>query len=336
MKKKRYMILFAAVTALSLVTAGCAGGSSRPGGTAADSSGSLKVLTIGTADSGGTMYPVGKAIAQAVSDLDSNIKVNISASNGSSYNVRSLENGEIDMGLVSGDVAFAAVNGKGEFSDSPADGLRTLAAVYPSLSNWMALSSSDLTWVHDLKGKRLGVGPQDSTTELSALSLLNTLGIDGENSTLVNCGLGSGAEDVRKGTLDAIHGFTGVPIYGLQSLAGSADCRLLKYTDKELRAILRTNSFYYSDVIPAGTYTGQTEDISTFGIKCLLCVSEDMDDDLAYELTSILWEASASLKDAHPALASMEREGFMYHEIPIDLHPGAKRFYQEKGLWEAD
>lgn len=334
--KKQLKNIFAVSLLVSLFVTGCVGSSygTANGVTGMDGSGSFKVLTIGTADSGGTMYPVGKAIAQTISDLDSKIKVNISASGGSSFNVRSLEKGEIDMGLVSGDVAFSAVNGQDEFEGAPAKKLCTLAAVYPSLSNWMVPSSSGITWVHDLKGKRLGVGPQDSTTELSARALLETLGISPENSTLVNCGLGSGAADVRKGNLDAIHGFTGVPISGLQDLADSVDCRLLKYTDEELRAILRTNSFYYSDVIPAGTYIGQREDIPTFGIKCLLCVSEDMDEELAYELTSILWNASSSLGEAHPSLAAMEWDGFMYRELPIELHPGAVRFYQEKGLLE--
>lgn len=335
MIKKTFKNILAAAALLALCITGCGKGTGQgrvP--TSPSGPGQIKVLTIGTADSGGTMYPVGRAIAKIVSDLDNSIKVNISASNGSSANVRSLEKGEIDMGLVSGDVAFSAVNAAGEFTETPAKKLRILAAVYPSLSNWMSLSSSDLTWVHDLKGKRIGVGPQDSTTELSALSLLDTLGINRENSTLVNCGLGSGAEDVRMGNLDAIHGFTGIPISGLENLAAAENCRLLKYTDGELRAILRTNSFYYSDVIPAGTYTGQTENIPTFGIKCLLCVSEDMDEELAYELTGILWNASASLGEAHPALTAMERDGFMYKELPIGLHPGAERFYREKGLLE--
>ena len=79
---------------------------------------SLKILTIGTADSGGTMYPVGKAISLVIGDADSSIKINISASTGSSGNVHSLQDGSIDLGLVSGDIAFSAVNGTGEFKGS--------------------------------------------------------------------------------------------------------------------------------------------------------------------------------------------------------------------------
>ncbi len=90
------------------------------------------------------MYPVGKAISGVVEDADSTLKLNISASTGSAGNVRSLEQGSIDLGLVSGDVAFAAVNGSGEFKDAPFKGLKVIAALYPSISNWMARDDSGI------------------------------------------------------------------------------------------------------------------------------------------------------------------------------------------------
>lgn len=317
----------------SVLLCGCSS-SQFPSSPHSDSSDEMKILTIGTADSGGTMYPAGRAIAQVIGDSDRNININISASNGSLSNVEAIHNGEIDLGLVSGDVAFDASNGSGMFYDTPMSDIRIIAAVYPSLSNWIAPASLEISYVHDLKGMRIGIGPQDSTTESSAKQVLKTLGISSDNSSLENCGLGSGADAVKNGSLDAVHGFAGIPITGISNLASQVPCRLLKYTPQELRAIVRENSFYYMDVIPAGTYQGQEEDVNTFGIKCLLCVRSDMDEDLVYELTSILYENTAALKEMHPALSAMSRKGFMYNELPIPLHPGAQRFYKEHGLLE--
>ena len=315
-----------------LMLGGCGNSTETPLHQAGSKSDSLKILTIGTADSGGTMYPVGKAISEVIGSADSSIKVNISASTGSSANVRSLQAGSIDLGLVSGDVAFNAVNGNGEFRDDAFKDLKVIAALYPSLSNWMARDDSGIFYVHDLKGNRLGIGPQDSTTELAARVSLGVLGITDQNSIYINCGLGSGAEEVKSRTLDAIHGFTGIPISGLTELADTVPCHLLKYTDSELRSIIRSNPFYYTDVIPAGTYEGQDENVATFGIKCLLCVSADMDDDLVYEITSILFENRSRLKDLHPALSYTDQSEFMYEDLPVELHPGAERYYAEKGL----
>ena len=292
----------------------------------------MKILTIGTVDSGGTMYPVGKAIATVIGDTDSSLKININASTGSAGNVRALEKKSIDLGLVSGDVAFAAVNGTGEFQDTPFENLRVIAALYPSLSNWMVRDDSGIFYVHDLKGDQIGVGPQDSTTELAAKRSLSTLRISSENSTFVNCGLGSGADKVKNRTLDAIHGFTGIPISGLTELSDSVPCHLLKYTDAELCSIIRSNPFYYMDTIPAGTYKDQDEDVPTFGTKCLLCVSADMDDALVYEITSILYENKERLKELHPALSYASQNNFMCEELPIELHSGAEKYYVEQGL----
>lgn len=333
--KRNIFITLTFLAAVSLSSVSC----SSPAASAGNikkSTEELQILTIGTADSGGTMYPVGKAIAQIIEDSDKQIKVNTSASNGSLSNVQALKNGEVDLGLVSGDVAFAAVNGTDEFTGAPVTELRIIAALYPSLSNWLSPSSLGIQYVHDLKGKRIAVGPQDSTTETSARIALKAAGITQNNSILKNSGLGSGSEEVKNGTLDAVHGFAGIPISGLGELAEEIPCTVLQYTSDELFSILRENSFYFQDVIPAGTYEGQTADVNTFGIKCLLCVRADMDEELVYELTSILYENTDLLASQHPSLVSMTKKGFMYNDIPIELHPGAERFYREKGLLSID
>lgn len=292
----------------------------------------LTVLTIGTADSGGTMYPVGKIIAQLISDTDPQIRVNVSASNGSSSNIRSIEDGSIDLGLVSGDAAYSAVHGEWEFQNTPASHLRAIAAVYPSLSQWAVPSSLKLTYVHDLKGYSLSVGPQDSTTELAAQIALDVMGINEENTNLQNLGIGSGAAIVANGEMDAVHGFSGIPTSGITELTNTIPCTILSYTESEITKILEKNLYYYSDVIPAGTYTGQDCDIPTFGIKCLLCVSASANEDLVYHLTEILYEHTEELANSHAAMSSMLQNGFSYSMLPIALHPGAEKYYQEQGL----
>lgn len=323
---RKYFFPVLAVCLLAAGSFGCAG--PLPGPKKPDPD--LTILTIGTADSGGTMYPVGKAIAETVNNSDNHIFMNISAGTGSFNNIHALAGGDVDLGLVSGDVAHDARSGSGEFSE-PVE-LRALAAVYPSLSNWIALSSDDLVWVHDLDGKQIGIGPEDSTTAVSALFALKAAGVDKNSSGLVYCGLGSGAENVKNGTFDAVHGFAGIPVNSFFELSEEVPCRILKYTEAELKEIIRENPAYYRDAIPAGTYHGQTTVVPTFGIKILLCVRADMDEELAYELTKILYENLDALIEQHAAMSAMKHGGFMYEELPIELHPGAERFYRENGL----
>lgn len=291
----------------------------------------LMILTIGTADSGGTMYPVGSAIAQAISGSDQRIKVNISASNGSLTNLEALKNGQIDLGLVSGDVAFCAYNGTEEFSGKANTNVRAIAAVYSSLSNWMAPDSLGITYVHELAGKRISVGPKNSTTELSAQTALASLGLNASNTTLQNYGLGSGGNEIEKGNVDAIHGFAGIPIAGLTQLSEKIPSRLLQYTNEELNTILSQNLYYYQTTIPAGTYQGQASDVKTFGVKCLICVDESASEELVYTLTKILDESRPQLIKSHETMRPMEQISFMCQDLPIPLHPGAKRYYKDVG-----
>lgn len=316
MQYRRVGALLAALMLCGLCTGCNSGGQSTP----ADS---LTVLTIGTADSGGTMYPVGSAIAEFLSD--DQLKINVSASTGSLMNIESLLSGEIDLGLVSGDAADAAAGDPSQDAQS----LRVIGAVYSSTSNWLAPASSGIQYVHDLAGMRIGVGPQGSTTELSAQIAVETLGLEKAGAVLENCSLEVGAEMVLDGKLDAIHGFVGFPSVGLDRLAQQVPCRVLAYTREELDQILAQNDIYFRAVIPAGTYTGQLRSVPTFGVKCLLCVDASMDDELVYALTRALWASADAMGAVHPAMADMGKDGFLWENLPLPLHDGAARFYEE-------
>ena len=285
------------------------------------------VLTIATADSGGTMYQVGSALAQGITGADESIKVNVGASTGSAMNVRELAEGGVDLALVSGDVARSAYAGEGEF-EQPVEGLRAVAAVYSSVSTWMAPAAVGAEYVHDLEGATAGVGPQDSSSELAARAAVDALGLDSLEQ--VNCSLASAPDRVDGRDLDAIHGFSGNPIPGLWELADTRPCTVLRYRWEELREILRQNSMYSLEIIPAGTYPGQETDVHTFGLKCLLCVDEGLDEDLVYELTGILWESREELAEECPAMRqAAAQEDYFYAALPIPLHDGARRFYEE-------
>ena len=281
----------------------------------------LEVLTIGTADSGGTMYPVGRAIAGAMASETR--KLNVGASTGSEQNIADLSSGEIDLGLVTADAAYDAVQA------GMADGLRAIGAVYVSVSTWLAPADSGLLYVHDITTERLGIGPENSVTERMARISLDMLETDGDGPVLENCSLEQGWRELAEGKLDAVHGFVGTPAEGLVNLSRQLPCNVLRYTREELEQILAANEVYCAAAIPAESYAGQVEEVPTFGSKCLLCVDASMDEEQVYALTQALWQARDTLKEGHPAMAVMEEENFLWEGLPIALHAGAERFYQE-------
>ena len=227
----RNKAVLACLTALCLACGGCA---SQPEDISPLDADGLIVLTIGTADTGGTMTPVGTAIAQVLST--DQLKFNISTSTGSFMNIQNLSSGEIDLGLVAGDSAYTAVYGTEDSAPTNED-LRAVAAVFSSTSNWMSPIRTGAFYVHDLKGMRIGAGPQGSASELATWAVINALRLDGDGTVLENCSLGAGTDLILSGDLDAIHGFTGAPVSGLAQLPERVPSRLLRYTQEELEEI---------------------------------------------------------------------------------------------------
>ena len=289
----------------------------------------ITLLTIGTADSGGSMFAAGAAVAAQINIEDDSFRFNINASTGSLQNIEDLLEGRIDLALVSASAANDAVNGRGPFSGKRVEELRAVGALYTSVSNWMVLEDSDIRYVHDLKGMRAAVGPEGSATDLAGRTALRACGIDPSEEGFVNAGLGSGADRVADGTLDAVHGFAGVPVPGLLRLAGNAPCRLIGYTEDEIRAVLDENDAYTEVMIPAGSYPGQDLEVRSFGSKCILCVHLDMDEALAYRLAELLDKGRGPLSGSGELLSELAGDGFMTEGLPVPLHPGAERYFTQ-------
>ena len=240
----RNKAVLACLTALCLACGGCA---SQPEDISPLDADGLIVLT------GGTMTPVGTAIAQVLST--DQLKFNISTSTGSFMNIQNLSSGEIDLGLVAGDSAYTAVYGTEDSAPTNED-LRAVAAVFSSTSNWMSPIRTGAFYVHDLKGMRIGAGPQGSASELATWAVINALRLDGDGTVLENCSLGAGTDLILSGDLDAIHGFTGAPVSGLAQLPERVPSRLLRYTQEELDLILSQNDLYYPPSSPPAPTPG--------------------------------------------------------------------------------
>lgn len=304
--------------------------SAAPAASPAPASGKTTILTIGTADTGGTMYPVGCTIAKVINDNVPGVKVNAETSAGSPANTVNLQAGEIDLGMIAGDVAYQAYTGTGKFEGKACADIRALAACYPSLSNWIALDSSNLKYVEDLGGKKLAIGPSASATAIAANAALEAAGVTAGATEYL--GLTEGADSVGDGVHDAAHAFAGIPVGGFLNLTNIKAAHMLAYKEETLDKIIAANGSYYKAVIPAGTYNNQTEDIATFGVKCLVAVNASMDADLVSKMAEALQTHPDDLVAGHASMTAMTDAAFMCNDLPIPLHPGAEAYYKSAGL----
>lgn len=335
---KRLLATLLTSAMLLSALAGCGGNnnsSSASGGGDASGSGAPSrgnvMMTFGTGDTGGSLYPAGAALSQLWTNSVQGVKCNTQTSTGSFQNVQDVASGAVDVAVATADVVLSGYNGEGKFTEA-LDNVRVIGAVYTSVSSGVALKDSGLKYVHDLKGKRVAVGPAASATENSCLDAFKVMDITAENTSLENLGLGDGADSVGDGIIDAAFGFAGLPIGGQLNLAATKDIVVLDYTQEEIDGILAGNEAYIQSTIPAGTYTGQDYDTMTFGVKCLVIVSADMDESLVYDMCKAMNENSADLAAGNAILNEMQDPSFLCTNMPIPLHDGATKYYTEQGL----
>ena len=291
------------------------------------------IMTFGTADTGGSMYPAGAAVSQVWTNNVEGVKCNTQTSTGSFQNCQDVSTGEVDVAVATSDVVLNAYNGTGKFADiGKLDNLRVIGAVYTSVLSGVTLKSSGLTYIHDLLGKRVAVGPAASATENATLAAFGVMGIDSSNTSLENLGLGDGADSVGDGILDAAFGFAGLPIGGQLNLAATKEIQVLDMTQEEIDKVLAGNAAYIQTKIPAGTYTGQDNDANTFGVECLIIVTADMDAALVYDLCKAMNEHTEELAAGNALLKDMTDPSFLCTQMPIPLHDGAQKYYSEQGL----
>ena len=345
MIKRISALALALAMSLSLVACGGSGDASKPAAStpatdapaaSTEASGDYVYnggrLTIGGADSTGTMYAAAAAIATTFSGKVEGLNVDATTSSGSNENALNVQEGEIELGMCSGDAAAAAVAGTGKFEAAGAcTDIVAIGAVYASLSNWIALESSGYEYLHDAVGGTFGVGPAASTTESSSLLGLEVAGITAENSTFQNVTLGDGADNVANGVMTAATAFAGIPVGAQLNASVTTDCVWLGFTDAELDAILAANPSYYKTVIPAGTYNGQTEDVATVTVKATLIVSASASEDDVYKLT-------AAIFDNIDAIAQENAKGYELSlenatsGLTVPFHAGAAKYFAEKGI----
>jgi TRAP transporter TAXI family solute receptor len=292
-------------------------------------------LTIGGADSTGTMYAAAVQVAATFTNNINGMNVDATTSTGSNENAKKVNSGEIQLGMCSGDAALDAVNGTGKFAESgKQENIRAIGAVYPSLSNWIALKSTGWKYLHDADPKgTYGVGPSASTSESSALLGLEIAGISKENgATFTNVTLGEGANNVADGIMTASTAFAGIPVGAHQSAATTKDCVWLGFTEEELDKIVAKNPAYYKATIPAGTYPKQDADVATFGVKCMVICNKNLGEEEAYQMAKALYEQAEKMAEASAVFFMMKEKAFIGTDLPIPLHPGAEKFYKEVGL----
>ena len=288
----------------------------------------INILTGGTS---GVYYPIGVALSQIYGHAIEGAKTSVQATKASVENLNLLQAGRGELALALGDSVSDAWNGVEEAGfKTPLKKLRAIAGMYPNYIQIVASADAGIHTLADLKGKRVSVGAPKSGTELNARAIFKAAGLSYEDLGKVEfLPYAESMELIKNRQLDATLQSSGLGMAAIRDLASVVKINFVPIPEDVVKKI--GNAAYQSGVIPPNTYDGQTEAVPTATITNILVTRSGVSDELAYQMTKLMFDNLDRLVTAHAAAKAISLDKAPKN-LPLPLHPGAERFYKEKGL----
>lgn len=286
-------------------------------------------INIGTGSTGGTYYPVGAAMAKVWNSSIPGMKANAQSTGGTAQNLALLAKGDAEIGFADG-LYYFAYEGKGQFDGKPMKNIRGLVPLYAEPIHFLVAKGSGIKSLKDLKGKRVSVGAVGSGTEVTVRTLLKVNGIDPDKDIKAeNLGLSDTATAFADKNIDAGLTVGALGIAGVVEITTIGTAELIDFEPDAIKNLCKELPYYLPFDIPANTYKGQTKPVKAMASWNILVVKDDLDKDLAYNMTKALFEKKKDILNVSTRLASMAPENLKYIQVP--LHPGAEKYYKEIG-----
>ena len=287
----------------------------------------INILTGGTS---GVYYPIGVGLSQIYSDGIPGSKTSVQATKASVENLNLLQAGRGELALALGDSVADAKNGVEDAGfKAPLTKLRAIGGAYPNYIQIVASKESGIKTLADLKGKTISVGAPKSGTELNARAIFKAAGLTYEDMGKVQyLPFAESVELIKNRQLDATLQSSGLGMAAIRDLSSVMPLNYIAIPTEVAAKI--GNPAYQSAMIPANTYDGQTEAVPTVAITNILVTRADVSDEVAYEMTRLLFDNLTRLGNSHSAAKDIKLESAAKN-LPIALHPGAERYYKEKG-----
>lgn len=320
----RGLLVCAAVAACSALGA-CSSNTGAPG---------ARYLSIATGGTGGVYYPYGGGIAKVLNDNLHGVRASAEVTAASVDNLKLIRDGRADIAFTLADTLADAVAGRGAFEGRPV-AAASLAVLYSNYTHVVTLAQSGIRAVADLRGRTISTGSAGSGTEVIAFRVLRAAGLDpGREVRRQALGVSESADALKDGKIDAFFWSGGLPTASVQDLAHSPNISIRLIPTLALVPALNEQhgTLYFPLEIPPGSYPGVETAVPVVGVANVLVVNQSMPDDLAYDITRVLFEKQEQLAAIHPEARNLSMASATTGS-PTDFHPGAIRYYREKGAW---
>jgi TRAP transporter TAXI family solute receptor len=293
-----------------------------------------KFVTIGTGGVTGVYYAVGGAICRLMNKnrAETGLRCSVESTGGSVFNVNAIKAGELDFGLTQSDVQFNAAKGEGQFKGNADPNLRAIFSVHPEPFTVLARPDAGVKQFADFKGKRFNIGNPGSGTLLSMEELLKQLGW-----TKADFSLAAELKADEQGTAlcdNKIDGFfygVGHPSAAIQDPTIACGAKLISLTGPAVDTLVKEHPYYAKATIPGGMYANNPNPTETYGVLATVVTSAKVSDDTVYAMVKSAFDNFDEFKKLHPAFATLDPKAMIKNGLSAPLHPGAVKFYKEKG-----
>jgi TRAP transporter TAXI family solute receptor len=290
-------------------------------------------ISIATGGTGGVYYPYGGGLAKVLNEGIPGIRASAEVTSASVDNLKLIRDGKADIAFALADTVADAVNGRGAFAGAPVPAV-SLAVLYSNYTHLVTLASSGIGDVSGLRGKTVSTGSPGSGTEVIAFRILRAAGLDpGKDVTHQGLGASESADALKDGKVAAFFFSGGLPTAAVQDLSHTPgiSIRLIATGDLVSKLQAEHGDLYSLAVMPAGTYPGMTMPVPVVGVANVLVVNRAMPEQLAYDITRVLFERQPELARIHPEARNLSPLTAVKGS-PAPFHAGAIRYYKEKGL----
>lgn len=280
----------------------------------------------------GVYFPLAGAISRIAHEKLPDIKITVESSGASVANAKLIGAGDADLAILQNDIAYYAFHGIKPIFDKAIPNIRGMAVLYPEHCQIHARKDAKIASVRDLKGKRVAVGPLGSGTEQNAIQILEAYGLKFEDLGKVErLTAAESADYLKDGRIDAAFYTTGVGASAIVDTALTVDSMIVPIDGPQADALVKKYPFYSKDKVPAGIYKGVDKDVPTVAVLAILAAKAELAEDTVYRITKAMFENLKTLETAHAKGKEVKLEKALVG-MPIPLHPGAEKFYKEKGM----
>jgi TRAP transporter TAXI family solute receptor len=291
-------------------------------------------LSIATGGTGGVYYPMGGGMANVLSKYIPGMQATAEVTGGSVDNLKLIASGKAYIGFAMADASQDAYRGEDKFKGNKV-ALRTLMVLYPNRMHVVSIEGAGVNTIADLKGKHVSTGSPGSATEVMAFRVIEAAGLDKDKDMKrERLGVAESVNAIKDRKIDAFFWVGGLPTAAVTDLANTPGIKIkmIDHADTVAAMNKKYGQLYIEDVIPKATYRGMDTDNRQATVWNILVSHETLSDQTAYNIVKTLFEKRSELIAVHKEVENFKLENQKAAASPIPFHPGAAKYFAERGV----